>query len=102
MKASASTRMTAGGVYDAISTTTGLKKKDVKSVVVSIGEIATAEVQKNGKFVVPGIASLKLKSRPARTATTRMMFGQMQKVAAKPASKVVKAFATKSLKDACM
>merc|ERR1739841_473285 len=99
MKASA--RMTATGIYEAVSTTWGLKRKDVKGVFESLSEVATAEVKKNGKFVVPGIAMLKLKHRPARKATTKMMFGQMQKVAAKPASKVVKAFPTKALKDAC-
>ena len=98
----ASTRMTAGGMYDAISTTTGLKKKDLRGVFESLGEIVTAEVKKNGRFVVPGIAMLKLKRRPARKATTRMMFGEMKKIAAKPASKVVKAFAVKALKDACL
>ena len=96
-----STRMTATGMYDAISTTTGLKKKDVKGVVESLCEVATTEVKKSGKFVIPGIAMLKLKNKPARKATTRMMFGKMQKIAAKPASKVVKAFPAKTLKDSC-
>merc|ERR1712034_158105 len=95
MKASSSSKMTASGMYDAISTTTGLKRKDVKGVFESLCEVATAEVKKSGKFVVPGITMLKLKNRPARKACTRMMFGQMQKIGAKPASKVVKAFPAK-------
>merc|ERR1712194_192752 len=101
MKASSSTKMTASGMYDAISTQTGLKRKEVKGVVQSLCEVATVEVKKVGKFVFPGVAMLKLKNRPARKATTRMMFGKMQQIAAKPASKVVKAFPAKSLKDAC-
>jgi hypothetical protein len=70
-------------------------------VVDSLGQVASAEVKKCGKFVVPGIAMLKLRNKPATKATTRMMFGTMQKISAKPASKVVKAFPAKTLKDAC-
>merc|ERR1712070_903896 len=100
MKAASGSRMTASGMHDAISTTTGLKRKDVKGVFESLCEVATAEVKKAGKFVIPGITMLKLRNKPATKATTKMMFGQMQKIAAKPASKVVKAFPAKSLKDA--
>merc|ERR1711935_69767 len=100
MKAASGSRMTASGMYDAISTTTGLKKKEVKGVFDSLCEVATAEVKKAGKFVIPGITMLKLKNKPARKACERMIFGEMRKVSAKPASKVVKAFPAKSLKDA--
>ena len=96
----ASRGMTASGMYGASSTATGFKKKDLKGVFASLGEIVTAELKKDGRCVVPGIARLKLQRRPARKATTRMMFGEMKKVAAKPALKVIKAFPVKALKDA--
>ena len=100
-KASKGTVMTKSGIFDAIGTQTGLKKKEVQGVVEAMCEVATAEVKKSGKFVVPGIAMLKLKNKPARKACTKEVFGKMCKVSAKPACKVVKAFAAKSLKDAC-
>ena len=73
----------------------------MQGVVESLCEVATAEVKKSGKFVLPGMAMLKLKHKPARKACTKLVFGEMQKVKAKPACKVVKAFAAKSFKDAC-
>merc|ERR1739845_16023 len=93
--------MTKTGINEAISTTTGLKKKDVSGVIAALGEVAAAQVKKHNKFTIPGIAMLKLKHRPARKATTRMMFGELKKVGPKPASKVVKAFAKRSFKDSC-
>merc|ERR1719198_2614953 len=61
--------------------------------------IAYAEVKKTEKFVIPQLTTLKLKHKPARKAGTKVMFGKEVKVAAKPASKVVKAFPAKALKD---
>merc|ERR1719231_489268 len=57
------------------------------------------EVKKTEKFVIPQLTTLKLKHKPARKAGTKVMFGKEVKVAAKPASKVVKAFPAKALKD---
>jgi hypothetical protein len=42
---------------------------------------------------------LKLKHKAARKAGNKLMFGKEVRVAAKPASKVVKAFPAKALKD---
>merc|ERR1711908_139161 len=80
----------AGGLFAAISSKTGQKPKDVKAVFTSLQGIATTEVTKTGKFAIPQVVMLKLK--PARPAGKRMMFGKEVKVAAKKASKVVKAF----------
>merc|ERR1712124_73536 len=51
-----------------------------------------------GKFAIPQLVTLKLKHKPARKAGNKMMFGKEVRVAAKPASKVVKAFPAKALK----
>merc|ERR1711881_348001 len=88
--------MTAGAVAVALG---GKPAKEVLSKLVTL---AAAEVKKSGKFTIPGVAVLKLKHKAARPATTRMMFGKMTKVKAKKASKVVKAFAAKKFKDACL
>ena len=56
------------------------------------------EVKKTEKFAIPQLVMLKLKHKPARKAGKRLMFGKEVKVAAKPASKVVKAFAASALK----
>merc|ERR1712046_193092 len=73
--------------------------KDVKGVFAALRTIAYPEVKKTEKFVIPQLTTLKLKHKPARKAGTKVMFGKEVKVAAKPASKVVKAFPAKALKD---
>ena len=71
----------------------------MKGVFAALRTIAYAEVKKTEKFVIPQLTTLKLKHKPARKAGTKVMFGKEVKVAAKPASKVVKAFPAKALKD---
>merc|ERR1712039_470807 len=91
--------MTGGVLTKKIAESTQLKTKDVKGVLAALRTIATAEVKKTEKFVIPQLTTLKLKHKPARKAGKKMMFGKEVKVAAKPASKVVKAFPAKALKD---
>ena len=61
--------------------------------------IAYAEVKKTKKFVIPKLLTLELKHKPARKAGTKVMFGREVKVAAKPASKVVRDLLAKAFKD---
>merc|ERR1712146_728632 len=94
--------MTGGALIAAISSKTGQKAKDVRSVFTTLSGIATSEVSKTGKFVIPQVVMLKLKHKAARPAGKRMMFGKEVKVAAKKASKVVKAFPVAALKGRLM
>merc|ERR1711982_321928 len=91
--------MTGGDLTKKIAESTELKTKDVKGVFAALRTIAYVEVKKTEKFVIPQLTTLKLKHKPARKAGTKVMFGKEVKVAAKPASKVVKAFPAKALKD---
>merc|ERR1719465_398415 len=77
---------------------TALKPKVVKAVFNELNAIAQSEVKKNEKFTIPQLVVLKLKHKPARKAGMKVMFGKEVRVAAKPASKVVKAFPAKALK----
>ena len=91
--------MTSGAIVSQVAEKTELKPKQVRAVFAELREVAYAEVAKTEKFTIPQLVMLKLKHKPARKAGTKMMFGKEVRVAAKPASKVVKAFAAKSLKD---
>ena len=86
-------------VEKTIAAATQLKTKDVKAVFAALRTIAYAEVKKTQKFVIPKLLTLELKHKPARKAGTKVMFGREVKVAAKPASKVVRVFPAKALKD---
>merc|ERR1712216_275248 len=89
---------TQSATLDALADASGIGKKEVKTVIEAIGSIAVKTLKGSGKFVVPGVAMLKLKKKPATKAGTRQMFGQTMKVKAKPAKTVVKAFPVSALK----
>merc|ERR1712018_350654 len=97
-KAMKVTAMSQSGITAAIATATGLKAADCKKVLASLAAVATKEVKATGKFTVPGLAMLKVKTKPATKAGKREMFGKVVVVKAKPAKKVVKAFAVAALK----
>merc|ERR1712099_24370 len=92
------TAMSQTGITAAIAAATGLKAADCKKVLASLAAVATKGVKSTGKFTVPGLAMLKVKTKPATKAGKREMFGKVCVVKAKPAKKVVKAFAVAALK----
>merc|ERR1712024_249251 len=96
-KAAAGKALSQSGLTAAIATATGLKAADCKKVLASLAAVGTKEVQ-SGKFTVPGLAMLKLKTKPATKAGKKMMFGKEVVVKAKPAKKVVKAFPVAAIK----
>merc|ERR1711881_302247 len=91
--------MTKGGLAEALSSETELKKSEVLKVINSMGGIASGELKKAGKFVIPGVCMVKTRLKPATKAGKREVFGKVVMVKAKPAKTVVKAFAVKALKD---
>merc|ERR1712118_651829 len=66
---------------------TALKKSECSKVMDALVEIATSEVNK-GKFTIPGLVMLKKKTKPARAAGTRLMFGKTVKVKAQKAKTI--------------
>merc|ERR1711944_304 len=84
-KAAAAKAMSQGALVAAIATATGLKAADCKKALASLAAVGTKEVKSTGKFTVPGLAMLKLRTKPATKAGKREMFGQVVVVKAKPA-----------------
>merc|ERR1712099_2490 len=93
------TVMTKGALAAAIAEGCELKKGVAAQVISTLASIGTEETKKNGKFVVPGLVTIKTRKKPATKAGKREMFGKVVLVKAKPAKTVVKAFAAKALKD---
>merc|ERR1711862_958139 len=54
-----------GALAEAVATSTGLKKADCTKVINSLAEIVGKEVKKTGKVILPGIAMIKTRVRPA-------------------------------------
>merc|ERR1712080_552034 len=101
MKASSSA-MTATAAFGAVAEKAGLKSKDVKVVVTTYMEMAATELKKNGKFKFGGCLNLKLKKKPATAARKGVNPFTKEPCVfkAKPASKTVKVYAMKKLKEA--
>merc|ERR1712187_47295 len=93
--------MTAAGAYSSVAEKLGLKPKNVKAAVEGFMLVAATQVKKSGKFKVGGMLNLKLKvklARPARKGVNPFT-KEPCVFKAKPASKTVKAFPMKKLKE---
>merc|ERR1711920_911069 len=100
-RAKAKPSISASDTYARVAEATGLESKNVKKAVEGLMEVAGAELKKNGSFKVGGCINLKLKNRPARKAMkgTNPFTGEPCMLKARKASKTVKGFAMKRLKD---
>merc|ERR1712151_1311972 len=90
--------LTKGGVAQALSDATEIKKKDCLNIVDKLVEVATKEVKSAGKFTIPGLCMIKTRVKPATKAGKREIFGKMVVVKAEPAKTVVKAYCVAALK----
>ena len=102
-KTKATKQLTKSGLLLAVvdSVGEGASRKDVKAVMDALVEIGHKELKKNGVFV-PGFAKFVVVKKPARPARKGInpFTKEPTTFAAKPASKAVKARATKAIKDA--
>merc|ERR1712061_184110 len=96
--------MTASAAYSAVAETTGLKAKAVKGIMEGIVAVAADQLKKSGSFKIAGALNLKLKKKPATPARKDVNPFTKEPCVfkAKPASKTVKVFAMKKLKDAIL
>merc|ERR1712233_105218 len=88
-----------GGIADALSAKTGLKRKECTNILNALAEVGATEVKKNGKFTVPALCFIKTRLKPATKAGKREMFGQTVMVKAMKARMVVKARPASALKN---
>merc|ERR1712146_769296 len=93
--------MTAAGAYSAVAESTGLKWEDVKGAVEGVFGLAAAQLKKSGSFKVAGMLNMKLKVKPASPARKGVNPFTKEPCVfkAKPASKTVKVYPMKKLKE---
>merc|ERR1712139_433429 len=93
--------MSQSGALTSVAESTGPKTKDVRAVVDALMGVAVGELKKSGSFKLAGMLNMKLKNKPATKA--RKGINPFTKepcvFKAKPASKTVKCFAMKKLKE---
>ena len=80
------------------------KQSEVKKSVCSkfldtLTCVATAELKKRCVFTVPGLFSIKIRTKPPTKAGKRTVLGKTNKVKATPARKIVKAYIARRFKD---
>merc|ERR1712190_197951 len=83
---------------EALSSQTGLKRKQCAKLINNLAATAAKEVKTAGKFTIPGVCRIKTRVEPATKAGERLIFGKMQVVKAKPAKTLVKAYPVAALK----
>merc|ERR1711997_643580 len=100
MKATPAKSITKSALADEIAQKTELKRKDCINMLHCLAEVAEREVKKTGKVIIPGVAMLKTRRKPATKAGKREVFGKLVMVKAKPAKTIVKAFPVAAIKRA--
>merc|ERR1712224_489304 len=98
-EAQESTVMTKTALCAAIAEACEVKNKVASTALATLASVGGEQLKKAVKFVIPGLAMIKTRKKPATKAKKMLMFGEMKLVKAKPAKTVVKAFAAKTLKD---
>ncbi len=96
--------LTKSEILNALAEATGLPRKQVAGVLEALGGLIGKNIGKKGPgvFTVPGLLKISVIVKEATKAGMRpnpFKPGEMMKVAAKPARRVVKIRALKSLKD---
>merc|ERR1711881_192589 len=94
--------LTATAAYSSVAESMGLKPKEIKGAIEGVVALAAQELKKKGSFKIGNALNLKLKVKPARPARKGVNPFTKEPCVfkAKPASKTVKVFAMKKLKDA--
>jgi len=98
------TKQTKTQIIAALAESTGLSKKDIGNVFAGLGDMIEAHMKRrgSGEFTIPdtGVKIRRVK-KPARKARMgrNPATGEAMKIAAKPASTVVRVTALKALKD---
>jgi nucleoid DNA-binding protein len=89
------------GVLNALSEATGLRRKEVASVMGALAALIAHDMARGGTFTLPGLAKMSVIKKPATKARSGINpFTKEPTIfKAKPARKVVKIRALKALKD---
>merc|ERR1719152_269560 len=90
--------MAKSAIAKAIAEEHDMKQGVCAKIMDSLASIAATEVKKTGKFVIPGVAMLKTRVKPATKAGKKEIFGKEVMVKAKPAKTIVKAVPVAAIK----
>ena len=88
-------------VLNAVSEATGVRRKEVATVMGALAALIAYDMAKNGSFTLPGLAKLSVVKKAATKARKGInpFSGQETTFKAKPARTVIKIRPLKKLKD---
>ncbi len=96
-------RMTKAQIMSELADKSGLTKKEIANVFDSLRDLVKKELGRRGpgEFVIPDMVKLKVRKIPAKPARMgrNPATGEEMMLAAKPASKKIRATTLKKLKD---
>jgi nucleoid DNA-binding protein len=96
-------RMTKAQIMSELADKSGLTKKEIANVFDALRDLVKKELGRrgSGEFVIPDMVKLKVRKIPAKPARMgrNPATGEEMMLAAKPASKKIRATTLKKLKD---
>jgi nucleoid DNA-binding protein len=89
-------------INSVVEATGDVTRKQVKTILDALSDVAYKELKKSGVFTLPGFAKFRVVKKPATKARQGInpFTKQPTTFAAKPASKTVRARPIKAIKDA--
>ena len=86
----------------AVAEESGLSQKAVGETLRALFTVLVRNLRGTGKGIIPNVAVLVAKKRPATPRQTKKLFGKVAVVAARPERVVLRVRTTKRLRDALM
>ena len=92
--------MKAVDIYTAVAKEASVKPPVTKAVMEALKTVLARDLREQGQAKLPSLATFKTKTKPAKDAGDKMVFGRVVHLSAKPASRCVRATPAKQLTDA--
>ena len=93
-------RMKAVDIYTAVAKEASVKPPVTKAVMEALKTVLARDLREQGQAKLPSLATFKTKTKPAKDAGDKKVFGRVVHLSAKPASRCVRATPAKQLTDA--
>ena len=92
--------MKAIDIDTAVAKEASVKPLVTKAVMEALKTVLARDLREQGQAELPSLATFKTKTKPAKDASDKKVFGRVVHLSAKPASRCVRATPAKQLTDA--
>ena len=95
-------RMKAVDIYTAVAKEASVNPPATNAEMEALKTVLARDLREQGQAKLPSLATFKTKTKPAKDARVKNVFGRPVQVSAKPASRCVRATPAKQLTDAAI